>query len=429
MALGKTINLAPTTEESSSYQTSNTVSTRDFKVLRRKVDGTTATLTVAQGEISLVASQISSLDGRVTNAEASITVNANNITLKANQSSLDNTNNRVTNAEAAITVNANAIATKVSTTDLATTLTNYSTTTQTSDAIATRVATTDYNGNTIASLINQTATTVAISASKINLSGYVTVSNLTDGVTTIDGGNIRTGTINADRITAGYLSAGSIGGWSIGPTTISRSGITLGAGNITLLGQGTDGPSLNFNYGGGSTRFYNYAQGWIAAQNSFRVDSTLRVIGDTTIDSDLVAGTGTFGYTITTFVRPSSNDLYDVGTSTYKYDDVYATNGTIQTSDLNAKTNIEDIANGVDLILNLRPVQFTYKDRVRTHYGFIAQWVKDSMTTSNINDAAVYVAPEEEGGYQGLRYTELIAPMVQTIQHLEKRIKDLENGN
>ena len=49
----KLINLAPTTEKSSSYQTSNTVSTRDFKVLRRKVDGTTAALTVAQGEIDL----------------------------------------------------------------------------------------------------------------------------------------------------------------------------------------------------------------------------------------------------------------------------------------------------------------------------------------------------------------------------------------
>ena len=62
--------------------------------------------------------------------------------------------------------------------------------------ISSKVSLTDYNGNTIASLINQTATTIQIAASKINLSGYVTVSNLsTAGSTTINGANITTGNI------------------------------------------------------------------------------------------------------------------------------------------------------------------------------------------------------------------------------------------
>lgn len=46
---------------------------------------------------------------------------------------------------------------------------------QTAEAIGSKVSQTDYNGNEIASLINQTATTIQIEASKIKLEGYVSI--------------------------------------------------------------------------------------------------------------------------------------------------------------------------------------------------------------------------------------------------------------
>ena len=53
----------------------------------------------------------------------------------------------------------------------------------------------------IASSINQTAQSVRIKASKIDLDGYATFTNLsTPGQTTIDGGNIKTGTIYVDQL-------------------------------------------------------------------------------------------------------------------------------------------------------------------------------------------------------------------------------------
>ena len=52
-----------------------------------------------------------------------------------------------------------------------------------SDLISSKVSQTDYTGNSIASLINQTATTVAIQASKINLIGAVTIGALDSSVT------------------------------------------------------------------------------------------------------------------------------------------------------------------------------------------------------------------------------------------------------
>ena len=53
----------------------------------------------------------------------------------------------------------------------------------------------------IISEINQSAEATTIDASKVNLNGYVTLTNLsTSGQTNIDGGNITTGTINTDRL-------------------------------------------------------------------------------------------------------------------------------------------------------------------------------------------------------------------------------------
>ena len=75
---------------------------------------------------------------------------------------------------------------------------------QQADLIATKVSQTDFNGNTISSLINQTATTIKIQAQKIQLEGLVTANNnfkvLLDGsIEAVNGkfsGNINGGTIN-----------------------------------------------------------------------------------------------------------------------------------------------------------------------------------------------------------------------------------------
>ena len=68
--------------------------------------------------------------------------------------------------------------------------------TQLNDSIELKV---EKNG--IISAINQTSEKVTIAASKVDLSGYVSISNLkTAGKTVIDGSNITTGTVSADRI-------------------------------------------------------------------------------------------------------------------------------------------------------------------------------------------------------------------------------------
>jgi len=121
------------------------------------IDGNFTNITQNAEEISLVA-------GDVSGNTASIVVNSDAITSIVSD---------VSGNASSITQNASAITSIVS--DVSG---NASSITQNADNINLRVEKTDYDGNTIASLINQTATTIDISANKINLNGVVTMSGL-----------------------------------------------------------------------------------------------------------------------------------------------------------------------------------------------------------------------------------------------------------
>lgn len=102
-----------------------------------------------------------------------IQLNSQQIALRVTQQDLAN---QLVNY-ASITLLNNQLALKVSNADLANQLANYASITLLSNQIATRVSTTDYNGNTIASKINQTSTTIKLQASKIALEGIVTANS------------------------------------------------------------------------------------------------------------------------------------------------------------------------------------------------------------------------------------------------------------
>lgn len=60
-----------------------------------------------------------------------------------------------------------------------------------------------------------------------------------------------------------------------------------------------------------------------------------------------------------------------------------------------------------------------------TRYGFIAQEVQDAMAAAGYADGIVDTLPE---GFLGLQYTDIIAPLVKTVQWMEARITALEEG-
>ena len=81
--------------------------------------------------------------------------------------------------------------------------------------------------DSVISSINQSAESITISASKVNLAGYVTFTNLsTSGQTEIDGGNIKTGTITATQIAASTITGAKIAAGTIEASNIKSNTIT-----------------------------------------------------------------------------------------------------------------------------------------------------------------------------------------------------------
>lgn len=131
-----------------------------------------------------------------------------------------------------------------------------------------------------------------------------------------------------------------------------------------------------------------------------------------------------------------------LGTANYKWSIVYADNGTIQTSDRNLKRNIEALADNdkwEQFFDRLIPTSYMFKKREtdesekvhdRTHIGFIAQDIEDAMSDLGMSG-------EDFGGFckddmgdgkveYSLRYSEFIALNTMKIQKLQNEVDELK---
>lgn len=142
-----------------------------------------------------------------------------------------------------------------------------------------------------------------------------------------------------------------------------------------------------------------------------------------------------------TIITPTSVGVYEDGypkTGDYAAVETagFFTNGTaylgsspVISSDKSIKINIQslDTKNSSDFIYSLNPVEYKYKDGTsnRLHHGFIAQELHDSMQS----DWGVYCDANIDTGKKGgkaIRYEELIADLVATVQSQNERISELE---
>ena len=161
-------------------------------------------------------------------------------------------------------------------------------------------------------------------------------------------------------------------------------------------------------------------------------------------------------------VIPTTDNAVDLGASGARWDDVYATNGTIQTSDSRLKREVETSVLGIDFVKALRPVSYkwieskkipivdgtdengdnTYRtdadgnwvyesrDGARRHWGFIAQEVKQVVDDANVDFAGWSLADKDDSNStQSLRYEEFISPLTKALQEAIAKIETLETQN
>ena len=163
-------------------------------------------------------------------------------------------------------------------------------------------------------------------------------------------------------------------------------------------------------------------------------------------------------------ILPTANNTYSLGNSTNKFTEVWATNGTIQTSDKEKKENIKELNLGLDFIMKLKPVSWKWKNEQaykrketrykkiydennnfvdfekeeieievpekrykRLHQGLLSNDVKNTLDELKIstNDFAGYIK-DSESGEEALRYTYFIAPIIKAIQQQNQLIQELK---
>jgi len=130
----------------------------------------------------------------------------------------------------------------------------------------------------------------------------------------------------------------------------------------------------------------------------------------------------------------AADDTYDLGASGVRFDDVFATNGTIQTSDRNEKQDIEELSEAEQRVavackgllrkFRWRSAVEEKGDDARIHFGIIAQDLQDAFTAEGL-DAGRYgmfinsTWTDEETGEErsrmGVRYSELLAFIISAI--------------
>jgi len=142
----------------------------------------------------------------------------------------------------------------------------------------------------------------------------------------------------------------------------------------------------------------------------------------------------------------NKDNAIDLGSVSARFDDIYATNGTIQTSDRNEKQDIAELsdaetrvavaAKGLLRKFKWRDAVASKGDDARTHFGIIAQDLQDAFTAEGLDagDYAMFTSNTwwEHNGEQypvqsdapegavektrlGVRYPELLAFIISAI--------------
>lgn len=274
----------------------------------------------------------------------------------------------------------------------------------------------------------------AVNSDKI-ANGAIIEAKLADGSVT----NAKIGNLDASKITTGTLSAGLISTSSLSSVFINTSAnitsaLTVQGATVKATGNVQTGDRLEHV---GATNSYID----IGSSSTF----LLRPNGGST--GLQLSGTGV-SYINSDF-RPNSDNSFGLGSSSRRWQDLWAVDTTINSSDITLKTDIEDITLGLDFIDTLSPIEYKWEDGgVRTHLGFSAQDIKQKLIDykGNSQNYAMYtqgsyevenytetdrdgnLMEEPEDGWElyGLRMQELIPVLVKSIQELKARVEELE---
>lgn len=264
--------------------------------------------------------------------------------------------------------------------------------TQTATSINTEVAK-KVGNNEVISKINQSAESITIDASKVNVNGVITAIN-NNSTTTINGSKITTGSITANQVSSAIITTSNFSSQNINANRITSGTLTSRAINN---GNGT----FSVSTGGSLTASSGKVGGWhLTSSRLYQTSSynnhqySLRSYGV----SDDTSGVSQYWGII------------------------------MQGSDKNLKKDIQDIDEKYNKFYDdLKPKTFYFKEGIqddKKHFGFVAQDILESQKI--INEDLSMVEKPIDSKYYNLDKREIIALNTWQIQMLKKEIKELK---
>lgn len=123
-------------------------------------------------------------------------------------------------------------------------------------------------------------------------------------------------------------------------------------------------------------------------------------------------------------LTPYSDALANLGSTSLRWKEVFSQNGTINTSDVRLKKDIQPISYGLNDVMNMRPVSFRWKSSSdnNAHLGLIAQEVQQVVPE-------VVNTGDDENKTLGVRYSDLVPVLIKAIQEQQTIITQQKEEN
>jgi len=228
---------------------------------------------------------------------------------------------------------------------------------------------------------------------------------------------------------------------SIGAQSIVSSGDILG--QVTF--EGSDGTA--FKLGASITAYVDGTPG-TNDMLGLLVFSTTADGASTPTERMRIESNGNARFSNLATIYPTTDNAVTNGGSGFRWSAIWAANGTIQTSDERAKTDVSDAELGFNFIKSLRPVSYKWVEGgkvdtgerdddgnyiyqsipgERTHWGFIAQEVKEAVDDAGVDFGGwILTDKDDPNSQQALRYDQFIAPLTKALQEAIAKIETLE---